>query len=336
MGFEIDAESDHSDRRLHDFKFRRWYRPMSAAASPPVQGFNQDGWKDAALVLVGHGSTLNAESAEPTHFHAEALRDRNLFGHVAVCFWKEQPVISAVLRGVLEPRVFIVPLFISDGYFTEQVIPRELGFCQNGELGWARIQRRNQQLLHYCEPVGTHPSMTEVILARASSVVMNHPDGSNAASAIPVAAESSLFIAGHGTGNNENSRKAIEAQVALVAARSLYRDVHAIFMEESPRIETAYDLALTENLVVVPFFIADGLHSDEDIPVLLGERPEDVRRRLKGGEPTWLNPTVRHGKRVWYSRSIGDEPRLADVILERVWEAATATRVGQERAPGLK
>ena len=164
-------------------------------------------FSDAALVLIGHGSTLNAESAQPTYQHADELRRRGLFGQVREAFWKLEPSICGVLRGVFAPRVFIVPLFISEGYFTEEVIPRELGLCRPGEKEFARVQRRGDQVLHYCGPVGTHESMTEVLLARARDVVEKFSNGSDT----PLA-ETALFIAGHGTGNNENSRKAIERQ----------------------------------------------------------------------------------------------------------------------------
>ena len=76
---------------------------------------------------------------------------------------------------------------------------------------------------------------------------------------------------------------------------------------------------------MVPFFISDGLHSFEDIPVMLGEPARVVQERYRSGQPTWRNPTEKHGKRVWYSSSIGNEPGLVDVILERVREAATRT-----------
>ncbi len=272
-------------------------------------------FSDATLVLVGHGSTLNAESAAPTHQHADELRSRGIFGQVLVCFWKEEPAICAVLRGAFLPRVFIVPLFISEGYFTEQVIPRELGFCQNGEMNFPRVQKRGDQTLHYCGPVGTHDSMTGVLLARAREVVLKHP-----APNLPEPKQITLFIAGHGTGNNENSRKAIEHQVALIQAMGLYAGVHSIFMEEEPRIADCYKLAQTRDIVMVPFFISDGLHSYEDIPMMLGEPEEVVRARLAAGQPTWPNPTEKNGKRVWYSASIGNEPHMPDVILERVRE----------------
>ena len=272
---------------------------------------------DAALVLVGHGSTLNADSSAPTYQHADELRRREIFAQVVECFWKLEPGIAGVLRGVFAPRVFIVPLFISEGYFTEQVVPRELGLCATGQTDFPRAQQRGPQTLHYCGPVGTHESMTGVLLARAREIVAQHPFPRP-----PAASETALFIAGHGTGNNENSRKAIERQVALIRALDQYAEVHSVFMEEDPRVGACYTLAKAKNIVMVPFFISDGLHSYEDIPVMLGEPERVVRDRFESGQPTWRNPTEKHGKRVWYSASIGSEPRLADVILERVREAA--------------
>ena len=140
----------------------------------------------------------------------------------------------------------------------------------------------------------------------------------------PTPADTTLFIAGHGTGNNENSRRAIERQVELIRARKIYAAVHPAFMEEEPRIASCYDVARTPNIVMVPFFISDGLHSFEDIPVMLGEPADEVQARLRRGEPTWRNPTERNGRRVWYAPSIGNEPHIADVILERVREMARA------------
>lgn len=277
----------------------------------------KDDFADAALVLIGHGSTLNAESAAPTHQHADELRRRGIFAQVLVGFWKEEPFLAGVLRGAYAPRAFVVPLFISEGYFTEEVIPRELGFPARDGGGFERLQRRGAQVVHYCGPVGTHDSMTAVILARAEDIVAKYPF-----LRAPKTNEITLFIAGHGTGNNENSRKAIERQVELIRPLGIYANVHAIFMEEDPRIAECYELAKTRNIVVVPFFISDGLHSYEDIPMMLGEPETVVRERLRLSQPTWRNPTERKDKLVWYAPSIGNEAHLPEVILERVREAA--------------
>jgi sirohydrochlorin cobaltochelatase len=276
---------------------------------------NKD-YSDAALVLVGHGSTLNADSSAPTYQHTDELRRREIFGQVLECFWKLEPGISGVLRGVFTPRVFVIPLFISEGYFTEEVIPRELGLFAKGQTDFPRVQQRDKQTLYYCGPVGTHQSMTGVILARARDIVQQYPVPQP-----PNPGDTALFIAGHGTGNNENSRKAIERQAELIRARNEYAEVHPVFMEEEPRIGDCYRMAKAANLIVVPFFISDGLHSYEDIPVMLGESEAVVRERLNRRQPTWRNPTERQGKLLWYTMSIGGEPHIADVILERVREA---------------
>ena len=272
-------------------------------------------FSDAALVLLGHGSTKNADSSAPVFQHAAELRRRKIFAEVREAFWKQEPQIKKVLAEITAPRVFIVPLFISEGYFSSDVIPRELGFANH-----TKLETRNSKLF-YCQPVGTHESMTDVLLARAREVVAKFPFPR-----APKAKDTTLFIAGHGTGQNDNSRKSIERQVELIRARNEYADVYAAFMEEEPRIGGIYQVAQTRQVVMVPFFISDGLHAQEDIPVLLGEPERLVQERLAGGQPVWRNPTERNGRLVWYSRSVGTEPLLAEVILQRVKEAQANVR----------
>src|SRR5271170_1851582 len=119
---------------------------------------------DAALLLLGHGSTLNADSSAPTYQHAEEIRRRAIFAEVHVAFWKEEPNFRQALRQTNRRRVYVVPNFISSGYFTEQIIPRELGLQ-------GPITRLGEQEIFYCQPVGLHPSMMEALLRRASEVV---------------------------------------------------------------------------------------------------------------------------------------------------------------------
>jgi sirohydrochlorin cobaltochelatase len=271
---------------------------------------------DATLVLLGHGSTQNSESSAPVFQHAAELRRRKLFAAVREAFWKQQPQVKQVLAEVCSPRVFLVPLFISEGYFSEEVIPCELGFALTADPA-SRSTHLASRLTHYCKPIGTHESMTAVLLARASEVTAKFPFPCP-----PKPADTTLFIAGHGTERNENSRRAIERQVERIRALGGYAAVHAVFMEEAPRIGDCYILAQTRNVVVVPLFISDGLHTQQDIPVLLGEPERVVGRRVQAGQPAWRNPTERHGRRVWYAGAVGTEPQIAEVILERVREAA--------------
>lgn len=280
--------------------------PAALATHNPVRVTNL---ADAALVVLGHGSTKNADSSAPVFQHVAELRRRAIFGEVREAFWKQEPQVKKVLAEITAPRVFIVPLFISEGYFSDDVIPRELGFGTNAKL------ETPSSTTFYCEPVGTHPSMTKVLLARAREVLEKFPFPRPAK-----AKDTTLFIAGHGTERNENSRVAIVRQVELIQVTGEFAGVHAVFMEEAPRIETSFALAQTKNMVVVPFFISDGMHTQEDIPVLLGEPKRIVAERVAAHQPSWRNPTERNGKLVWYSASVGTDPHMADVILERVRE----------------
>ena len=284
----------------------------------------REDFSDATLVILGHGSTKNTESAAPVFQHAAELRRRNIFAEVREAFWKQEPQIKAVLESLSSPRVFIAPLFISEGYFSEDVIPRALGFNLTDDpksrLTQHGLPRRSPteaetRNTYYCSPVGTHGSMTNVLLARAREVAAKFPFPR-----LPKPSDTTLFIAGHGTEQNENSRKPMDRQMELIRAMNEYATVHAVFLEEEPRIEKCYELARTKNIIVVPFFMSDGMHTREDIPVLLGEPKRLVEERLAKGQPTWRNPTERHEKLVWYAAPVGTDPRIADVILERVRE----------------
>jgi sirohydrochlorin cobaltochelatase len=253
--------------------------------------------RDAALVLAGHGSTVNADSSAPTYLHADLIRARGLFAEVHECFWKEEPNFRRVLAQVEADRVYVVPDFISSGYFTEEVIPRELGLD-------GPVTRRDGKEICYCEPVGLHPSMTEALLHRAAEVAAQGGEA-------PDPAQTALFIIGHGTGLNENSTKVVHEQAARIRERAVYAECHAAFMEQAPFVKEWRALTLRPNVIAVPFFIADGLHSYEDIPVLLG-MTENVM------EHGFRNPHAIDGRRLWYASAIGTDPAIADVVLAQV------------------
>ncbi len=253
----------------------------------------------AALVLVGHGSTTNPDSSTPTFAHAETIRKRVVFAEVHCAFWKEEPSLREVLRMVDSDEIYVVPNFISEGYFTEKVIPRELGL--NGA-----ITRLGRKTVCYCEPVGNDSRMVDLLLGRAREV----------ASDLPLA-RSSLLIAGHGTSLNENSAVAVKRQVELIRKRGIFAEVLAVYMEEEPKIEHWDALSEQPFIVVVPFFISDGLHSYEDIPVLLGISQKS-KSAASQQEVFHRNPYRLRGRTLFYAKAIGTAPMMADIILSTV------------------
>ncbi|WP_302081389.1 CbiX/SirB N-terminal domain-containing protein [Salinibaculum rarum] len=270
-----------------------------------------------ALVVAAHGSHLNPGSSEPAFAHADRIRQTSVFDEVRETFWKEEPSFREVLRTVDADEVYVVPLFISEGYFTEEVIPRELRLDGWDRSLWdsdgtsashATLTASDvEATVHYCGPVGTHDAMSDVIVRRAESVT-DDPD---------VGPGFGLAVVGHGTRRNENSAKAIEYHADRIREWDRFDEVQALFMDEPPEIDDVADHFDTEDVVVVPLFVADGYHTEEDIPEDMGLTDD--------ASDGWETPATVDGRRIWYSGAVGTEPLLADVVLERALDAGATS-----------
>ena len=272
----------------------------------------------SALLIVAHGSTVNPDSSAPTLAHAAEIRRRKNFADVGCAFWKEEPSLRDALF-LFDPElireVCVVPNFISEGYFTQTVVPRELDL--NGRI----TKRPDGQIWKYCEPVGSDPRMTDLLLQRAREIAPGVAE-----------AETSLLIVAHGTDLNENSAVAAKREAEKIRSVGKYAEVLNVYMEEPPLVLDWRKLTTTRNVVVVPFFISDGLHSYEDIPRLLGikERRLPSRRRQPNGrlgsrpslkEIFRRNPYKIDNRLLFYAPSIGTDPGFADIIIEQALAA---------------
>lgn len=242
-----------------------------------------------ALLILGHGSHLNPGSSEPIHAHADSLREREEFDEVRTAFWKEEPSFREVLRTLESDHVYAVPFFMAEGYFVDEVIPREL--------------RLPQERVVYTEPVGTHSSMTDVIVERALSVYEGDAEKDVA-----------LAVVGHGTDRNPKSAESALEHVERIRDGGGFAEVDALFMDEPPYIDDVADRFESDEVVVVPFFSSDGYHTQEDIPEDMGIVDWDE-------DDDYDVPAKTDGKRIWYTGAVGTEPGIADVIAERAEDA---------------
>jgi len=266
-----------------------------------------------SLVIVAHGSHLNPDSATPTHTHADTIRATGAFDEVRTGFWKEQPSLREVLRTTHGDDIYVVPLFISEGYFTERVIPRELRLEGWEPELWGSdgisadtatlVASDIDKEVHYCGPVGTHEAMTDVLVRRAESVT----DDPNVGDGFGFA------VVGHGTERNENSAKAIEYHTERLREAGRFDEVKALFMDEEPEVDDVTEHFDSEDIIVVPLFIADGFHTQEDIPEDMG-----LTADYRDGYEV---PTEVAGHRIWYGGAVGTEELTADVVLERAADA---------------
>ncbi len=193
----------------------------------------------AALVLAGHGSHLNARSSEAVRAHARALAADGPWGEVVVAFWKEEPSLARALDGCAAREATVVPVFMAEGYFTNEVIPAEMDLD-------GPVTRRAGRTIRYARPVGVHPALADIVIERARE-----------AGAAP---DDALFVLGHGTPRAPRSADAVREQVARVRATGRFTQVSAVFTDQEPNITAVPELAGGRQAVVVPFFASGGWH----------------------------------------------------------------------------
>ncbi|HET7480416.1 MAG TPA: CbiX/SirB N-terminal domain-containing protein [Rubrobacteraceae bacterium] len=241
-----------------------------------------------ALVIVGHGSHLNEDSSLPVYEHAERIRQTGEYDEVVECFWKEEPSMRHVLDTVESDEVYVVPAFISEGYFTQQVIPRELGLE-------GPITRRGEKVIRYAGPLGTYEGMADVILERTEDLMRGKETSGRTA----------LVLLGHGTDLNKNSSGVIYQNAERIRRREAYDVVEVGFLDQEPEIGEVVSGVEAENVILIPVFIAEGWHTRETIPEDLG---------LSG------EVTVREDRTIFYGAPVGTHPSMAALISARARE----------------
>jgi sirohydrochlorin cobaltochelatase len=238
-----------------------------------------------ALVIVGHGSHLNEDSSLPVYEHAVRIRETGEFDEVVECFWKEEPSMRHVLDTIESEDVYVVPAFISEGYFTQQVIPRELGLE-------GPVSKKGEKTVRYAGPLGTFDGMPDVILERTEDLMRGRE----------VSGRTALVLLGHGTDLNKNSGGVIYLNAGRIRERGVYDLVEVGFLDQDPEIGAVVDRIEAENVILIPLFIAEGWHTRETIPEDLGLRGE---------------VTLRDDKTIFYGAPVGTHPSMANLIAAR-------------------
>ena len=251
-----------------------------------------------ALVIVGHGSHLNGDSSLPVYEHAGRIRETGEFDEVVECFWKEEPSMRHVLDTVESDDVCVVPAFISEGYFTQQVIPRELGLE-------GPVTKKGSKTVRYAGPLGTFGQMEAVILERAGDLMRGKEKRSG---------RTALVLLGHGTDLNKSSGGVIYLNAGRIRGRGIFDLVEEAFLDQEPEVSEVVVGIAAENVILIPVFIAEGWHTRETIPEDLGLTGE---------------VTEREDRTIFYGAPVGTHPSMADLIAAR---ARDAYRTGEEVA----
>jgi sirohydrochlorin cobaltochelatase len=240
-----------------------------------------------ALVLAAHGSHVSPHTAGLVWSYVDQLRALGVADEITAAFWKETPSLHQVLDTVVSGQVVVVPVFTAAGYFSNQVVPAEMGL--EGE-----ITQRADRTITYTRTVGEHPYLTQIVQQRIEDVLNTHQlDPQQVA----------IALIGHGTPRSPESRDATRQQAELLRNRQWAAEVVDVYLDDTPYIPSIYTSTQAPVIIAVPYFLAPGSHVTHDVPAALGIAPDQV-------------PTQVNGRQVYYTPPVGTDEVICRVILE--------------------
>ena len=124
-----------------------------------------------------------------------------------------------------------------------------------------------------------------------------------------------LILIGHGSKlphNRENLEKLAES----LRSRSKFKTVEIAFMiRDTPTIAQAIDAMSQKGvskIVLVPAFLAPGVHTTQEIPELIGVKEKEPQLKA-------------HGIELVYGEPLGSDERIADILEEKAFKAIGQT-----------
>jgi len=210
------------------------------------------GTPEFALLLAAHGERRVGAGNEGAAELAARLTECGIATEIAYGFLKGAPSIGDAVRRLARRDLLVYPLFLSDGYFTKTLLPRQLD--QAGAFDRGRAT-------HLLPPLGVDPALVDLILERARSVVRIQ------AWAL---ARTELVLLAHGSHNNSASRRAAERIARTIASTRIFARVHQAFLEEAPFFQDAVARSRGP-AIVLGLFVGEGLHGGDDAPQLVAQ-----------------------------------------------------------------
>ncbi|MDX2161391.1 MAG: CbiX/SirB N-terminal domain-containing protein [bacterium] len=239
-----------------------------------------------ALVLAGHGSHIIPETAGIVWRYIDALRALGSADEITAAFWKEMPSFHSVFTALTADDVTVVPVFTANGYFTQTVIPAEMGLD-------GTITRRDGRLIRVTPPLSDHPHLFTLVRARVEAALAEHALDR---------ARTAVVVIGHSTRRSPESRRATEAQAARLRAEGAAAEVAAVYLDDVPEIAALYTLTTAPNVIAVPYFLAAGSHTTIDVPRAIG---------LADG----CSHGLINGRSLFYTPPLGTDDALLDVVI---------------------
>ncbi|MEI4232561.1 CbiX/SirB N-terminal domain-containing protein [Roseovarius sp. D22-M7] len=200
--------------------------------------------KRPAAIIVSHGQPSDPDPAQ-ADLEVFAARVAALLPdwHVGAATLAKEGALNRAL-GAAGSRPSIYPLFMTEGWFTGDNLRKRLHAAPD-----ARVLR----------PLGVSPALPDLAADLLREVL---------AAQGWQAADTRLFIAGHGSGRSPNSARDTRAFADALAQRIAFAEHRVGFVEEPPYLADQA-AGLGTQAICLPFFAARLGHVIDDIPEAL-------------------------------------------------------------------
>ncbi|MEP4193961.1 MAG: CbiX/SirB N-terminal domain-containing protein, partial [Sneathiella sp.] len=220
-------------------------------------------------------------------------RQSNRYGAVLCHFLASDEPVPDLPLG----EVYLLPFFMSDGYFVKQKIPDIFGL-QNGEA----ISEDRQ--IYQCEAIGADPSLSQIFKNMADEIC-----STNSYKEEDVA----VLIVAHGSTKSSASREAAVLQARQLTEQGSFLSVGTAFLEEEPSV--AGWLKINElpdaPVIVLGMFAAEGPHAMSDVPEAI------ALARTNDG-----SVSKTQADHLLYAGVVGTRPEMIRLIQESVGKRA--------------
>jgi sirohydrochlorin ferrochelatase len=220
--------------------------------------------KTESVLLIGR-NTRNAH--EVLEAHAGRLSRRSVVDDVETATYESEPVreLRETFERISADTVYAVPMCAAHSHDTIDGLPAALSYV-SGDV-------------HYCEPLGQSPAITEVIEERGASL-------------IPASDDVSLILVGFGSSSKPYHRQTTDYHAARLREQSEYGEVLTCYLLQNPTVECVRYNTSTNRAVAVPLFLTRTEATESRIP--------DELELARGG--------------IEYADPLGTHPRVTDAV----------------------
>lgn len=178
---------------------------------------------------------------------AHRMRQTRRYAEVAVGFMRGEPSIEDAVAHLLSDTIRIYPLFLSDGYYVSEAIPKRLGIDKGIDALGHRVT--------FDRPLGLNPRLPGLLAAAANAAAMRRGISSSAAN---------LLLVAHGSKHAPNSADVARLILQGVSQAGSFASVGVSFLEEDPLFSDAIH-ACARPTFVLGLFAGGGMHVTDDV-----------------------------------------------------------------------